>query len=157
MLTEDGPKLLEYNVRFGDPETQAILVRLKSDLLAIFDSMYSGTLGSLDVEWSEGASACVVAANKGYPGKYESGGVIEGLDAFREGPVQVFHAGTSRDATGGLSQPAGAFWGSQPAPSVFRTPCRSVTAPLRKSTGPACNSGEISAGHLDNPVNPVIL
>jgi len=99
MLTNDGPKLLEYNVRFGDPETQAILVRLKTDLFSIFDAMYSGTLGGLDVEWSEGASACVVAANKGYPGKYESGAVIEGLDEFREGPVQVFHAGTSRDAT----------------------------------------------------------
>jgi len=69
MLTDDGPKLLEYNVRFGDPETQAILVRLKTDLFSIFDAMYSGTLTGLDVEWSEGASACVVAANKGYPGK----------------------------------------------------------------------------------------
>ncbi len=100
MLTEDGPKLLEYNVRFGDPETQSILVRLKTDLLAVFDSMCNQTLGRLDVEWSEGASACVVAANKGYPGKYESGAVIEGLDQESAGPVQVFHAGTSRDAEG---------------------------------------------------------
>jgi len=111
MLTEDGPKLLEYNVRFGDPETQAILVRLETDLLAIFDSIYSGALGSLDVEWSEGASACVVAANKGYPGKYESGVVIEGLDAFREGPVQVFHAGTSHDATGRITATGGRVLG----------------------------------------------
>src|SRR5215813_12332382 len=100
MLTDDGPKLLEYNVRFGDPETQAILVRLKTDLVSIFDSICDGTLGSMDIEWSPGASACVVAANKGYPGKYESGAVIEGLDEFREGPVQVFHAGTSRDVNG---------------------------------------------------------
>src|SRR4029079_17363248 len=64
MLTDNGPKLLEYNVRFGDPETQAILVRLKTDLVSIFDAIYDGTLGSLNVEWSEGASACVVAANK---------------------------------------------------------------------------------------------
>jgi phosphoribosylamine--glycine ligase len=98
MLTEDGPKLLEYNVRFGDPETQAILVRLKTDLVSIFDSIYEGTLGGLEVEWSEGASACVVAANKGYPGKYESGAVIEGLDEVRN--VQVFHAGTSRNGDG---------------------------------------------------------
>lgn len=111
MLTEDGPKLLEYNVRFGDPETQAILVRLKTDLLAIFNSMYDGTLGSLDVEWSEGASACVVAANKGYPGKYESGAVIEGLDAFREGPVRVFHAGTARDASGRVTATGGRVLG----------------------------------------------
>ncbi len=111
MLTEDGPKLLEYNVRFGDPETQAILVRLKTDLLAIFESMYSGTLGSLEVEWSEGASACVVAANKGYPGKYESGAIIEGLEAFGEGAVQVFHAGTSRDANGRIIATGGRVLG----------------------------------------------
>ena len=111
MLTADGPKLLEYNVRFGDPETQAILVRLKTDLFSIFDAMYSGTLGGLDVEWSEGASACVVAANKGYPGKYESGAVIEGLDEFREGPVQVFHAGTSRDASGRITATGGRVLG----------------------------------------------
>ena len=111
MLTDDGPKLLEYNVRFGDPETQAILVRLKTDLFAIFDSMYNETLGSLDVEWSDGASACVVVANKGYPGRYESGAVIEGLDAFREGAVQVFHAGTSRDASGRIIATGGRVLG----------------------------------------------
>ena len=111
MLTDDGPKLLEYNVRFGDPETQAILIRLKTDLFSIFDAMYSGTLAGLDVEWSEGASACVVAANKGYPGKYESGSVIEGLDEFREGPVQVFHAGTLRDASGRVTATGGRVLG----------------------------------------------
>jgi phosphoribosylamine--glycine ligase len=100
MLTPDGPKLLEYNVRFGDPETQAVLVRLKTDLLSIFDSMYSGTLGTLDVSWFEGSSACVVAASKGYPGKYESGAVIEGLEQVNGDSVQVFHAGTSKDADG---------------------------------------------------------
>ncbi len=100
MLTSDGPKLLEYNVRFGDPETQAILVRLKTDLLSIFDSMYRGTLGSLDVSWSEGSSACVVAASKGYPGKYETGAVIEGLEQVGQDSVQIFHAGTSKDADG---------------------------------------------------------
>jgi phosphoribosylamine--glycine ligase len=100
MLTPDGPKLLEYNVRFGDPETQAILVRLKTDLVSIFESMYSGTLGGLDVTWSEGSSACVVAANRGYPGKYETGGVIEGLEQVAQDSVQVFHAGTSKNPEG---------------------------------------------------------
>lgn len=99
MLTKDGPKLLEYNVRFGDPETQAILVRLKTDLSSIFEAIHSETLGDLRVSWTEGASACVVAANKGYPGKYETGGVIEGLKEVAEG-VQVFHAGTALDADG---------------------------------------------------------
>jgi phosphoribosylamine---glycine ligase len=111
MLTDDGPKLLEYNVRFGDPETQAILVRLKTDLVSIFDAIYDGNLGGLDVEWSDGASACVVAANKGYPGKYESGAVIEGLDEFREGPVQVFHAGTARDESGRIIATGGRVLG----------------------------------------------
>lgn len=108
MLTPDGPKLLEYNVRFGDPETQAILVRLKTDLVSIFDSMYNGTLGSLDVNWSEGSSACVVAANKGYPGKYETGAVIEGLE---QDSVQVFHAGTSKDADGRIIATGGRVLG----------------------------------------------
>jgi len=109
MLTHDGPKLLEYNVRFGDPETQAILVRLKTDLFSIFEAMYDETLDSLNVEWSEGASACVVAANKGYPGKYESGAVIEGLDEAID--VQVFHAGTTRDASGRITATGGRVLG----------------------------------------------
>jgi phosphoribosylamine---glycine ligase len=100
MLTQDGPKLLEYNVRFGDPETQAILVRLQTDLGSIFEAMREGTLGGLRVEWSEGASACVVAANRGYPGKYESGAEIEGLDEVSDDRVEVFHAGTARAANG---------------------------------------------------------
>jgi phosphoribosylamine--glycine ligase len=111
MLTEDGPKLLEYNVRFGDPETQAILVRLETDLVSIFDAMYNGPLGSLKVQWSEGASACVVAANKGYPGKYESGSVIEGLDDVSVDSVQVFHAGTSRDLSGRIIATGGRVLG----------------------------------------------
>jgi len=95
MLTDDGPKLLEYNVRFGDPETQAILVRLETDLIAIFDAVRRGSLGTVKVEWAAGSSACVVAANQGYPGKHESGGVIQGLDSGKLKDVQIFHAGTS--------------------------------------------------------------
>jgi phosphoribosylamine--glycine ligase len=100
MLTDDGPKLLEYNVRFGDPETQAILIRLKTDLLSVLEAIYSQTLGNLRVEWTQGSSACVVAANKGYPGKYEKGEIIEGLEEVNQDSVQVFHAGTSKDANG---------------------------------------------------------
>jgi phosphoribosylamine--glycine ligase len=111
MLTDDGPKLLEYNVRFGDPETQAILVRLKTDLVSIFAAIHAGTLGSLDVAWSEGASACVVAANKGYPGKYESGAVIEGLDEVDRDRVQIFHAGTSRAPNGSFTATGGRVLG----------------------------------------------
>ena len=111
MLTDDGPKLLEYNVRFGDPETQAILVRLKTDLVSIFESMHNETLGSLDVGWAAGSSACIVAANKGYPGKYESGAVIEGLDEIDHEHVQVFHAGTSRSGDGGFTATGGRVLG----------------------------------------------
>ena len=111
MLTEDGPKLLEYNVRFGDPETQAILVRLRTDLGAIFDAIRRGTLAELTVEWSEGASACVVAANRGYPGKYESGAEIEGLDSVDADRVQVFHAGTGRAPDGKFTAVGGRVLG----------------------------------------------
>lgn len=98
MLTKDGPKLLEYNVRFGDPETQAILIRLKTSLADIFEAVRAGSLAELEVEWADGASACVVAANRGYPGKYESGAEIEGLERLADDRVQVFHAGTARAA-----------------------------------------------------------
>ncbi len=121
MLTEDGPKLLEYNVRFGDPETQAILVRLKSDLLSVFDSISNETLGSLNIAWSEGASACVVAANKGYPGKYERGGVIEGLEQVNRDAVQVFHAGTSTDADGRIIATGGRVLGVTAAAETLST------------------------------------
>jgi phosphoribosylamine--glycine ligase len=99
MLTAAGPKLLEYNVRFGDPETQAILVRLKTDLVLIFDAIRTGRLGQLNVEWASGSSACVVAASRGYPGKYETGAVIEGLESQLEG-VEIFHAGTTFSSEG---------------------------------------------------------
>jgi len=96
MLTAAGPKVLEYNVRFGDPETQAILIRLKSDLFNIFQATVEGNLGSLKVEWSDQSSACVVLASAGYPGSYESGLKIKGLDQITANDnLQIFHAGTS--------------------------------------------------------------
>jgi phosphoribosylamine--glycine ligase len=96
MLTADGPKLLEYNVRFGDPETQAILVRLRTDLFSVFEATRTSTLDGITLEWTAGASACVVAANRGYPGKYETGAVIEGLSQAVSDDIHVFHAGTGQ-------------------------------------------------------------
>ncbi|HEV7743384.1 MAG TPA: phosphoribosylamine--glycine ligase [Pyrinomonadaceae bacterium] len=96
MLTSDGPKVLEYNVRFGDPETQAILVRLKSDLLRIFQAIIEGNLRDLKVEWSEQSSACVVLASAGYPGPYETGVPITGLKQAIADDLQIFHSGTSK-------------------------------------------------------------
>ncbi len=101
MLTADGPRVLEYNVRFGDPETQAILVRLKSDLAEIFEAISETRLGQIQVNWSDDASACVVLTARGYPAKPETGAPIDGLDlASRQENVALFHAATSRGANG---------------------------------------------------------
>ncbi|HEY2380839.1 MAG TPA: phosphoribosylamine--glycine ligase [Terriglobia bacterium] len=95
MLTSEGPKLLEYNARFGDPETQVILSRLKTDLLDIFIDMVEHRLASRRLEWREGAAATVVLVARDYPGKVENGKQIFGLDeAKRIGGVKIYHAGT---------------------------------------------------------------
>ena len=97
MVTPDGPRVLEYNVRFGDPETQAILVRLKTDLAKIFAAISEGELGQLIIEWSPDSSACVVLAARGYPAKAETGATIYGLEGIEQRQdVHVFHAATSR-------------------------------------------------------------
>ncbi|MBC8376590.1 MAG: phosphoribosylamine--glycine ligase [FCB group bacterium] len=93
MLTEAGPKVLEYNVRFGDPETQVILPRLKTDLLDIFEAVIDDTLADLEVKWDQSAAATVVLASQGYPEAYPKGLVISGLDQVKNSVV--FHAGTA--------------------------------------------------------------
>jgi phosphoribosylamine--glycine ligase len=112
MLTAAGPQVLEYNVRFGDPETEAILIRLESDLLEIFQATITGNLRDVKVEWSDQSSACVVLASAGYPGSYETGSVINGLDhVVTNNELQIFHAGTSRAADGGLVTSGGRVLG----------------------------------------------
>jgi phosphoribosylamine---glycine ligase len=98
MMTAAGPMLLEYNVRFGDPETQAVLVRLETDFVEICEAMLNGTLKDLDIKWRPGSSACVVLASEGYPGKPRTGDPIHGLSDL--GDVEVFHAGTALDGSG---------------------------------------------------------
>ncbi|GKS13701.1 phosphoribosylamine--glycine ligase [Paenibacillus chitinolyticus] len=93
MITADGPKTIEFNARFGDPETQVILPRLKTDLLEIILATLEGRLADLAIEWSEEAAVCVILASGGYPGSYPKGLPIEGLDAA--GGALVFHAGTA--------------------------------------------------------------
>lgn len=96
MLTPNGPKVIEYNARFGDPETQVVLPRLKTDLVTIIESVIDGTLENVDIQWSKEAAACVVMASGGYPVKYEKGKVITGLDENGQLPgVTVYHAGTA--------------------------------------------------------------
>lgn len=99
MITPDGkPKTIEFNARFGDPETQVVLPRLKSDLLDIFLAAVNGTLDQAEIEWSDEAAVCVVLASGGYPASYPKGLPIAGLDEVRE--ALVFHAGTARNEAG---------------------------------------------------------
>jgi phosphoribosylamine---glycine ligase len=96
MMTARGPQVLEFNVRFGDPETQAILLRLESDLVEAMEACIDGRLAETELRWTPGASACVIASSAGYPGKYSTGLPITGLDAAGRVPgVQVFHSGTA--------------------------------------------------------------
>ena len=99
MITDDGPKVLEYNCRFGDPETQVLLPRLKSDIVPLFTACNDGTLDQCThVEWHSEAAACVIMASGGYPGPYQKGKQITGLDKVSElDGVNVFHAGTEQD------------------------------------------------------------
>jgi phosphoribosylamine--glycine ligase len=93
MLTKDGPKVIEFNNRFGDPETQSVLRRLDTDLYEIFDAVCENRLDEIEIEWNEDRAVCVVMAAGGYPGSYNKGDEITGLDDVEEGVV-VFHAGT---------------------------------------------------------------
>lgn len=92
MLTPKGPKVIEYNARFGDPETQAVLSRLETDIFDIFNAVIDGTLADIDIKWSDNAACCVCMASGGYPAKYEKGKVITGLDDVTDS--MVYHAGT---------------------------------------------------------------
>ena len=93
MLTPDGPKVVEYNARFGDPECQAVLSLLETDLLDIFLACRNGTLDHLNIRWKDGAACCLVLASGGYPGSYAKGLPITGLEDAGQQAV-VFHAGT---------------------------------------------------------------
>jgi phosphoribosylamine---glycine ligase len=97
MLTADGPKTLEFNVRFGDPETQCILPRLQTDIVDILLASCEGRLNEIKVKWDERACVCVVVASGGYPGKYQNGYSIGGLDDIKEDDAIVFHAGTKNE------------------------------------------------------------
>jgi len=97
ILTKHGPRVIEFNARFGDPETQVYLTRLENDLVELLDASASGTLGRTELKWSPMASVCVVMASGGYPGSYAKGKAISGLDDAAKMPnTKVFHAGTAR-------------------------------------------------------------
>ncbi|MGI9426886.1 MAG: phosphoribosylamine--glycine ligase, partial [Hyphomicrobiaceae bacterium] len=96
MITNDGPQLIEYNVRFGDPECQVHMLRLKSDLLAALVATCDGVLDQFDLSWHDDVALTVVMAANGYPGSPEKGSVIRGLETISDPNVEVFHAGTKR-------------------------------------------------------------
>ena len=101
MLTADGPKVLEYNARFGDPETQVVLPRMKTDIVDVFNACIDGTLDQIDLQFEDTAAVCVVLASDGYPVSYKKGFVIEGLENFRDRDgYYVFHAGTAKNEKG---------------------------------------------------------
>ena len=103
MLTEDGPKVLEYNARFGDPETQVVLPRMKNDIMEVFEACIDGTLNQIELEFEDNAAVCVVLASDGYPVKYEKGFKIHGLEKFKDADgYYVFHAGTKFDEDGDI-------------------------------------------------------
>ena len=111
MLTPAGPKVVEYNSRFGDPETQCILPRLKTDLYDIFDSIIDEKLDTVNIEWDENACCCVVAASGGYPVKYLSGYEISGIDEAEATGAIVFHAGTKLNEAGNYVNAGGRVLG----------------------------------------------
>ena len=103
MLTKDGPKILEYNARFGDPETQTYIRLLETDLLDIIYASLEGRLGGMEIKWKNISACNIVLASKGYPGEYEKGKIISGIEEAEENNnVIVFHAGTKLDETGNL-------------------------------------------------------
>ena len=100
MLTEDGPKVLEYNARFGDPEAQVVLPRMKNDIIDVMEACVDGTLDQIKLEFEDNAAVCVVLASEGYPVSYEKGFEITGFDKFDNENTFCFHAGTARNAEG---------------------------------------------------------
>jgi phosphoribosylamine--glycine ligase len=106
MLTDKGPRVLEFNARFGDPEAQVYLTRLQNDLLEVLEASVEGTLSGIELRWSSDAAVCVVMASEGYPGSYSKGKIVSGLAEVGRFPkTKVFHAGTTR--SGGSIATAG--------------------------------------------------
>jgi phosphoribosylamine--glycine ligase len=102
MLTSDGPQVLEFNVRLGDPEAEVLLPRLRTDFIELAERAIRGELGGFELQWDPRHAVTVVAASEGYPGSYPTGREISGIEAIADPDVKVYHAGTRRDADGRL-------------------------------------------------------
>ena len=131
MLTKEGPKVVEYNARFGDPETQAVLPLLDGDLMEIMMAVREQKLNTLSIRWKPQAAACVVLASGGYPGKYESGKVITGLEDAQAAGAKVYHAGTKR-ADGAFVTAGGRVLGVTAVGDTLREAVDSAYAAARR-------------------------
>ena len=146
MLTPEGPKIVEFNVRFGDPETQVILPRLKTDLVDVMCAVAEGRVDDLSLEWADEWAVCVVLASAGYPGAYEKGKVILGIDeAEALDGVSVFHAGTSHNADGELVTAGGRVLNVVRSARPSRRPASVLTPPATLSASRASSSAPTSA------------
>ena len=131
MMTARGPMVLEFNTRFGDPETQALMMRLDTDIMDLFDAAIDGTANKLAIRMKPGASVCVIAASGGYPGKYASGKVISGLASSADPDVFVFHSGTAiKD--GAIVTAGGRVLGITAAAADLKTALHKAYAELAK-------------------------
>ena len=129
IITARGPEVLEFNARFGDPETQAILLRLESDLVDALEACIDGRLAETEMRWSPGASACVVASSAGYPGSYKTGFPITGLDAAARIPaVEIFHSGSARSGNQLLTNGGRVLGVTAAAPSLEEALARAYEA-----------------------------
>ena len=111
MLTEDGPKVLEYNCRFGDPEAQVVLPRMKNDILDVMEACVDGRLSDITLDFEDNAAVCVVLASEGYPVSYDKGFVISGLEKFDNEQYFCFHAGTAENSDGQIVTSGGRVLG----------------------------------------------
>ena len=137
MLTKNGPKVIEYNCRFGDPETQAVLPLLQSDLFTIMKATVDGTLDKTEVSFSSGASCCVVLASGGYPKSYEAGKEIKGLNTVKEPGVYHFHAGTKLLQDGKILTSGGRVLGV----TATADSLSNAIAKAYRACGPICFEG----------------
>ena len=131
MMTADGPKVLEFNVRLGDPETQPLMHRMASDLVPALLAAATGALDSVKLEWNSGPSVCVVLTSRGYPGEYETGKAIHGIEAAEASGATVFHAGT-RDGVAGLETSGGRVLGVTAAGADLSQAIERTYAAVRK-------------------------
>jgi phosphoribosylamine---glycine ligase len=146
--TVQGPKLLEFNARFGDPETQVVLPRLASDLGDLLAASASGSVADVDVAWRDDAAVTVVLASGGYPGSYATGVPIHGVEeAERSAAIEVFHAGTARDDDGRLVTAGGRVLAvTALGPSVSEARAMAYAAADRISFDGLHRRGDIAAG-----------